>query len=269
MRWWKNGLLLRGPSAAASTLRRKHPMSATSPLLLLRLTRSTFSYSRSFPNTCHASLSFSSYYSCQQRPESQTSPCECWNCGSSFSSVRTTPSLVCKSCRSVQPVDYSIDYFRIFGIEKRYEIEDLDALEGKYKEWQKKLHPDLVHSKSQRERDYAAEQSARVIEAYHTLSKPLSRAIYILKLEGVNINEEETVTDPELLSEIMEIREAVEESADSQALMQIHNQMEAHIKHWSEKFGNLLQDRKFDDCQDCIRRMKYYSRTSEEIVKKL
>ena len=32
--------------------------------------------------------------------------------------------------------------------EKKYELEDAN-LEGKYKDWQKKLHPDLVHSKSE------------------------------------------------------------------------------------------------------------------------
>ncbi|GAU28810.1 hypothetical protein TSUD_21470, partial [Trifolium subterraneum] len=65
--------------------------------------------------------------------------------------------------------------------EKKYDIEGID-LEGKYKDWQKKLHPDLVHSKSQKERDFAAEQSARVIDAYRTLGKPLSRAIYIVSI---------------------------------------------------------------------------------------
>lgn len=32
--------------------------------------------------------------------------------------------------------------------EKKYEI-DGSNLEGKYKDWQKKLHPDLVHTKSE------------------------------------------------------------------------------------------------------------------------
>lgn len=31
--------------------------------------------------------------------------------------------------------------------EKKFDIDD-ENLEGKYKDWQKKLHPDLVHSKS-------------------------------------------------------------------------------------------------------------------------
>jgi len=32
----------------------------------------------------------------------------------------------------------------------------------------------------QKEKTFAAEQSARVIDAYHTLSKPLPRALYLV-----------------------------------------------------------------------------------------
>lgn len=38
--------------------------------------------------------------------------------------------------------------FPLLNREKKYDIED-NNLESKYKEWQKKLHPDLVHSKSE------------------------------------------------------------------------------------------------------------------------
>ncbi|KAK8624507.1 hypothetical protein V6N13_065848 [Hibiscus sabdariffa] len=168
----------------------------------------------------------------------------CWNCVAD--APGSTPFLYCDSCRSIQPVDLSIDYFQIFGLEKKYEIE-VDGLEGKYKDWQKKLHPDLVHSKSEKEREYAAEQSARVIDAYRTLSKPLSRAIYILRLEGVDVDEEQTVSDPELLTEIMEIREAVEEAPDSQALNQIQSRMNEKLEETSDSFANAFQRRNFDE----------------------
>ncbi|XP_028069955.1 iron-sulfur cluster co-chaperone protein HscB homolog isoform X1 [Camellia sinensis] len=148
----------------------------------------------------------------------------CWNC---TSVAQTAPFLSCENCRSVQPVVPSVDYFQIFGLEKKYEIEE-GNLEGKYKDWQKKLHPDLVHSKSEREKEYAAEQSARVIDAYRTLANPLARAIYILKLEGVVVDEEGTISEPELLAEILEIREAVEETADSQELRQIQAQVHTY-----------------------------------------
>lgn len=189
----------------------------------------------------------------------------CWNCKSP---PKTTPFLACDSCRSVQPLDSSVDYFQIFGLEKKYDIEDIN-LEGKYKGWQKKLHPDLVHSKSEREREYAAEQSARVIDAYRTLSNPLSRAIYVLKLEGVDVDEEQTVSDPEMLAEILEIREAVEEAADSQALNQIQTQAHEKLNHWADSFANAFRSKQYKEAQTSIQRMTYYKRVNEEIVKKL
>ncbi|KAK4380666.1 hypothetical protein RND71_002528 [Anisodus tanguticus] len=191
----------------------------------------------------------------------------CWNCCNGVSSSMM-PFLVCSDCGSVQPVDQSVDYFHIFGLEKKYDIEG-ENLERKYKDWQRKLHPDLVHTKSQKEREYAAEQSARVIDAYRTLTDPLSRAIYILKLEGVHVDEEEKIDDVELLTEMLEIRETVEEAADSQALKQIQGQIQGKYEQSSISFADALQSRKYEEALAAIRKMTYYKRANEEIVKKL
>ncbi|GER33415.1 co-chaperone protein HscB [Striga asiatica] len=191
----------------------------------------------------------------------------CWNCGSEPDN-NTTPFLFCQACHSVQPVNEAIDYFQIFGQGREYKLE-VDKLEKKYKDWQKKLHPDLVHSKSQREREYAAEQSARVIDAYRTLTDPLSRAIYILKLEGVLVDEEERITDPELLAEIMELREAVDEANDTRALNEIQSQLQEKLVHSTDSFEDAYQNKNFEDALASIRRMTYYKRASEEIVKKV
>ncbi|KAK4272658.1 hypothetical protein QN277_021179 [Acacia crassicarpa] len=196
---------------------------------------------------------------------SQKIETRCWNC---HATPESAPFLVCQSCRSIQPADKSIDYFDIFGLEKNYDIE-VSTLEGKYKNWQKKLHPDLVHSKSEKERDFAAEQSAKVIDAYRTLTRPLSRAIYLLKLEGIEVDEEQTVSDPELLAEIMEIRGAVEEAADSEALNHILSEMQEKVKHWSNVFANAFQSRNFEEAKSSIQRMTYYERVTDAAAKKL
>ncbi|XP_009626384.1 iron-sulfur cluster co-chaperone protein HscB homolog isoform X1 [Nicotiana tabacum] len=190
----------------------------------------------------------------------------CWNCNAVSST--TTPFLVCNACGCVQPVDQSVDYFHIFGLEKKYGIEG-ENLERKYKDWQRKLHPDLVHTKSEKEKEYAAEQSARVINAYRTLTDPLSRAIYILKLEGVHVDEEERIDDLELLAEIMELRETVEEAANSQALKQIQGEIQGKFEQSSISFANALQHRKYEEAVAATQRMTYYKRANEEIVKKL
>ncbi|KAG7554321.1 Co-chaperone HscB C-terminal oligomerization domain [Arabidopsis suecica] len=207
-------------------------------------------------------LRFSGRVFCSESGAGKRRSSGCWNCG------EKAAFLFCNSCRSIQPVDDSVDYFQIFGLEKKYEL-DPGSLEGKYKDWQKKLHPDLVHNKSQKERDYAAEQSAKVTEACRTLTKRLSRAMYIMKLNGVNVNEEETITDPTLLMEIMELREAISEADDSTALNQIRSQVQEKLKQWSDSFVEAFESQRFDEAVKCIQRMTYYERACEEIVKKL
>ncbi|CAM0882916.1 unnamed protein product [Alopecurus aequalis] len=187
---------------------------------------------------------------------------ECWSCGAKGA------FLSCGSCRSVQPVDPAVDYFRIFGLDRGYSIKDI-SLEGMYKDWQKKLHPDLVHSKSEKERAFAAEQSALVIDAYRTLSKPLPRALYLLQLEGIYVDEEKTINDPELLMEMMEIREAVSEASDPQTLEKIQSQMKRKLETWSKSFQEAFNKRDFDRAVEATQRMRYYERAMEETVNKL
>ncbi|CAN0879296.1 Iron-sulfur cluster co-chaperone protein HscB homolog [Linum grandiflorum] len=201
----------------------------------------------------------------QSSPQAISDSSRCWNCNNA--QPETGLFLVCDSCSAIQPVDRSLNYFRLFGLEKKYEIED-GNLHDKYKDWQKKLHPDLVHSKSE-ERDFAREQSARVGDAYRTLANPRVRAMYILKLAGVDVNEEETISDPELLLEIMEIREAVEDAPDATALNKIQSQLEEKLQVWSKSFANAFTSKNFEEAKDCIRRMTYYDRAIEEIVKRL
>lgn len=168
----------------------------------------------------------------------------------------------------MQPVDPAVDYFRIFGLDRGYNIKD-NNLEGKYKDWQKKLHPDLVHSKSEKERAFAAEQSALVIDAYRTLSKPLPRALYLLQLEGIHVDEEKTINDQELLMEMMEIRESVSDSSDSQTLEKIQSQMKRKVETWSNSFQEAFDKGDFDRAVEATQRMRYYERAMEETVKKL
>ncbi|KAM0943597.1 putative DnaJ domain, co-chaperone Hsc20, co-chaperone HscB oligomerization [Dioscorea sansibarensis] len=218
------------------------------------------SFSKNHLDLLHKEFSPSRRWCHTSRSQSQ-----CWSCGKTAASW---PFLVCEACRSVQPLDPSVDYFQIFGLERTYGIKDTN-LEGKYKDWQKKLHPDLVHSKSEKERAFAAEQSACVIDAYRTLNKPLSRALYLLQLEGMHVDEEKTLTDPDILAEMMEIREAVEEAGDSDTLKQIQSQIQTKFDNWSNAFREAFEKQNFEDAITSVQRMRYYDRAIEAIVKKL
>ncbi|KAG0572155.1 hypothetical protein KC19_VG072900 [Ceratodon purpureus] len=123
---------------------------------------------------------------------------KCWSCEELSTA---NPFFICSSCKAIQPLDQDVDFFQLLSVDRRY-VQDLKVLERKYKQLQKFLHPDLSSRKSKREQVYAADQSAQVIKAYYTLLDPLSRAQYMLRLGGVNIDEEGTIHDPALLMEV-------------------------------------------------------------------
>lgn len=53
-------------------------------------------------------------------------------------------------------------------------------------------------------------------KAYHTLKNPLSRAQYMLAQQGVEVNEAESLHHPELLMDVMEVREELEEAVSNE-----------------------------------------------------
>ncbi|KAH9308021.1 hypothetical protein KI387_035932, partial [Taxus chinensis] len=141
--------------------------------------------------------------------------------------------------------------------EPGYDVDTKD-LEKKYKDWQKKLHPDLFQRKSEQEKEYSAQQSAEVIKAYNTLLKPLSRAEYMLQLQGIHVDKERTVTDPELLMEIMEVRESVEDADSDDALKSIQIKMQSKLEECQVSFATGYEKRDFMSALSAIEKMSYY-----------
>ncbi|MGU3845969.1 Fe-S protein assembly co-chaperone HscB, partial [Vibrio diabolicus] len=69
---------------------------------------------------------------------------------------------------------------------------------------------------SERDRLMAVQKAAQINDAYQVLKNPISRAEYILAEQGVEIRgEQQTMQDPMFLMEQMELREELEEIADS------------------------------------------------------
>ena len=78
--------------------------------------------------------------------------------------------------------------------------------------------------------DIAAESSSFVNKAYRTLLDPYTRAEYILQLEGVHINESESLDDTELIMEVMEAREELDTAESREDVDRIRNENEgAHL----------------------------------------
>lgn len=138
----------------------------------------------------------------------------CWSCKGPVA-VR---ALFCSVCGAVQGPN-QVDHFTRLGLTQSFEV-DMDVLERQYFGFQKRLHPDRFAAKSPKERALSQSQATALNEAYETLKSPLQRAAYLLSLSGrkINIWGNETISDPELLMDQMEKREAL---ADADTLSQI------------------------------------------------
>lgn len=138
----------------------------------------------------------------------------CWSCKGPVA----TRALFCHTCGAIQAPG-SPDHFSRLGLEASYDI-DGDKLEKQYLGFQRVLHPDRFAGKLAKERALAQAQSVALNEAYETLSDPLKRATYLLRLKGVisEASADKTVNDSALLMEAMEKREALAQAESADAI---------------------------------------------------
>ncbi|KAL6536795.1 hypothetical protein OROMI_026376 [Orobanche minor] len=67
----------------------------------------------------------------------------------------------------------------------------------------------------------------------------------------------------------MELREAIDEADDTRVLSEIPAQLREKLRFWSHSFEDAYLSKNFKDALASIRRMTYYRRANEEIVKKV
>ncbi|KAJ2667321.1 molecular chaperone [Coemansia sp. RSA 1199] len=186
----------------------------------------------------------------------------CWKC-----QCETSQSVLCDndSCGAIQAVSSTATYFDILlGGPPTFTI-DTAQLRRNFLRLQQAVHPDSVSQRSAIERQLAESQSSWINHAYSTLKDPLQRAHYMLELRNAAVREDDNVVDPELLSEIMETREAIEAAgseAEIAAMREINNgNIEETVRMLEQAFGN--ED--VEDAQHLTRRLQYLKRVDQTI----
>ena len=80
-------------------------------------------------------------------------------------------------------------YFSIFALPPHLAV-DTAALEKSFYALSRKLHPDRFAARPPAEQEAALAESSRLNDAYRTLRDPIARTEYLLKLEGVELEEQ-------------------------------------------------------------------------------
>lgn len=142
----------------------------------------------------------------------------CWSCGD------MRAAHFCESCGKVQP-PVPVDYFAFFGLPRKLNL-DVAMLERDFYELSRKLHPDLNARSESKEQEWSLQQSSLLNDAYRTLKDPVRRTQYLLRLEGVELEEQsksateqaratgelkKQIVPPDLLEEVFELNMQLEE----------------------------------------------------------
>ncbi|HWR37344.1 MAG TPA: Fe-S protein assembly co-chaperone HscB [Clostridia bacterium] len=175
---------------------------------------------------------------------------QCWSCGA------MRAAHFCDSCGHVQP-PIPTDFFSFFGLPRKLNI-DLNQLERSFYALSRKLHPDIYARSAEDEQHWSMEKTSQLNDAYRTLRDPISRTEYLLKLEGVRMEEQsKTATElarieggtkkqvlpPDLLEEVFELNMQLEEARTNKKMGEADPQLAVDLqrtkKHLEEKYSAL------------------------------
>jgi molecular chaperone HscB len=170
-----------------------------------------------------------------------------------------------------------MDPFATLGLPRRYEI-DMHELETRYRELQKALHPDKHSRAGASQRRLSLHNAVQVNEAYRVLKDDLKRAEALLALHGEagsGAVAERKVEDPEFLSEVLELREALGEAKEARDMVRV-TALATDVERKQGRAQDELADA-FDSLMDAhdalalekasvlVGRLKYFRRFLDEV----
>ncbi|HKW39306.1 MAG TPA: Fe-S protein assembly co-chaperone HscB [Burkholderiales bacterium] len=160
------------------------------------------------------------------------------------------------------------NHFQIFGMPEQFEV-DLPALDARYRELQREVHPDRFAAASQAEQRVSMQLATRVNEAYQTLKSPLRRAGYLLQLNGIDPEfETNTAMAPEFLAGQMEKREELEAAAaagDWQRLISLSAGLRTEQDALLGTIERQIQAQEWGEAATTLRQLKFLEKFGEEI----
>ncbi|CDS39606.1 co chaperone HscB [Echinococcus multilocularis] len=197
---------------------------------------------------------------------------DCWSCLKRIS----CQTFFCE-CGKVQSFSPSWNYFDYFGFTKPTMRIDLNELSRMKRKLQMSFHPDkFVHS-TKEERAIATTVSTQINDAFTVLSNPITRAEYILTLNGNPCSSEDVaITDTAFLTDVLEANEHVDELAEmvkteecKQTLERVLAALYAIVMtRWGREMDQLTR---FIDAADweaahqAISRLRYYERLKKRL----
>lgn len=166
-------------------------------------------------------------------------------------------------------LDFHKNFFDLFGLTPSFQL-DMVALEGKYRDIQSQVHPDRFAHADEAQKRLSMQWATFANEAYQTLKQPISRARYLLQMQGVDTEEESNTAMPaDFLMQQMEWREGIMEARagdDVAALDKLAAKLRTERRGLEEKLEYLLDTGKdYAGAAETVRKLKFIEKLGQEI----
>jgi molecular chaperone HscB len=177
----------------------------------------------------------------------------CWSCGA------MRAAHFCQECGKVQP-PAPVDYFAFFGLPYKLNV-DTAKLEREFYGLSRHLHPDINAVSSNQEQEWSLEKSSQLNDAYRTLKDPITRTTYLLRLQGVQMEEQsqsateearrtgqtkKQVVPPDLLEQVFELNMQLEEMRMNKKMgeddLNLASELRDTKQQLQAKYESLLQE---------------------------
>lgn len=169
------------------------------------------------------------------------------------------------STSSKAPASTHGDYYTLMDLDfntipqKGWAV-DPSALKASWRRAQALSHPDRMYGKTEEEQKISAIQSSLLNKAYETLLDPLSRAHYLIERVGLEVPQEsDSLEDPELLMEVMDLRESLEEAESEEEVEGIALANQEHYDRAVKELGECFEKEDYERARRVVTELRYWS----------
>lgn len=168
--------------------------------------------------------------------------------------------------------DLGKSYFELFGLPATFDL-DVSDLATRYRELQRRFHPDRFASASEPERRLSLQLTAQINAAFQTLKDPVARARYLLGLQGVDTGEDtDTAMDTAFLMEQMELRESLAEAREAvdrhtrleSLRLRVNEEFEARSTRLRTRFAENSEPAR-RQARNLVREMQFLQKLAHEV----
>lgn len=199
-------------------------------------------------------------YSSQRKPSECPHPDSC-----PLDQKQLEIHLVCSKCQLLAQIPPKLNHFQLFSLNQTFEVEQ-KVLSSKFKALQNVLHPDRFAGKSEDQAMLADSWSSAVNDAYQTLAKPLTRALYLLECKGQPVQEGDGQNmDNAFLMQVMEVNEQLDEVDNAEELAKVAKANLSVLEDYFDRISQAFQADNVGQARDLVIEMTYFCNIHEKI----